>query len=119
MISKMERAPSVATLLQTLHIIENAVPEVLPPSVLRTQSRALFGFSLSEINIIYAKYLKPTNSISIRDYLVTLHWLKTYPEWRSGAVFWRSIFHSDKTYREVVAKGVSAMHLALKTVQYF
>lgn len=83
----MQNNPSLFVVRQISQQIENALPGIIPPLHFGAHCRGLFGLGISELSFIYAKYVANTDLLSVRDYLVTLHWLKTYPEWRPGVYF--------------------------------
>jgi hypothetical protein len=99
-------------------LLRCAIREVVPSSSLASKSLELFGLSLFQIAYIYAKYFYKHREISPRNLLIVLHWLKDYPLWRAGTLFWRPYLKSDRSYRNIVISGIELLYFTLKEVRF-
>lgn len=93
------------------------IPSVMPEKDFSRKAKKFFGLSLVQITLLYTIYFDNSGALTILELLVTLHWLRHYPEWLEGVFVWGSLFASDRTYRTIVSRGIYTMKNVLKEVR--
>jgi hypothetical protein len=96
-------------------LLSSGLPAFSKP-VMQAYWRPLFGISPEAAANVYFRYYANKNELSRRDYVMALHWMKTYPSWVDGSVRWEM---AEKSYRDTINRAIDRLFVDLNEVSFF